>query len=464
MDGALTARAVAPSVARAPRQLARLRAALAALVALWVSLWALPARAQSFDAQEAGWEGTKVLVDLARAELGDARVVATNRLDWHSLSPADAILIIHPELAPDADEVSAFLRAGGRLAVLDDFGAGDRLLGGSPYHIQRVPAPRAPLYALRGNPNLALAEPVTEMAAGRRGGVHPVVADVTRVVTNHPTGLTHPDLTTVLRIRATGEPDVALAVAGQVGKGRLFAMGDPSAVINLMLRYPGNKAFALGLLRYLVEDDPAWGARGGRLVVLTNRFQETGVFGASTGAERELKEWARSLRQEVQKVSGDGLPRHVALALAVLAGTALLLWVLSASARGYEHPVPRYAAGVPLVAQGGAAGRLAVLAAPSTHRALVLLEQRDALEEQLALHLGLPGRPGAQSLVAALSRDPRVDARSLEELRRLLAHVARVETAVAAGAPIRVSPADLELARRLTSELSQALVVERPHA
>lgn len=446
------------------RALSLARCWFAALVAVWLVASPRAALAQAFDAQEAGWEGTRVLVELARAELGPARVVATNRLDWHGLSPADAILIIHPELTPDADEVSAFLRAGGRLAVLDDFGAGDRLLGGSPYHIRRVPAPRAPLYALRGNPRLALAEPVTELAAGRRGGVHPVVADVTRVVTNHPTGLTHPDLTTVLRIRASGEPDVALAVAGQVGKGRLFAMGDPSAVINLMLRYPGNKAFALGLIRYLVEDDPSWGARGGRLIVLTNRFQEAGVFGASTGAERELKEWARSLRQEVQKVSGDGLPRHVALALAVLTGTALLLWVLSSSARGYEHPLPRYAAGVPLIAQGGAAGRLAVLSAPTTHRALVLLEQRDALEEQLALRLGLPGRPGAETLVAALARDPGVDPRVLAELRRLLARVARVETAVAAGAPVRVPQADLDLAGRLTRELSAQHVVDRPLA
>ncbi|MCC6645560.1 MAG: DUF4350 domain-containing protein [Polyangiaceae bacterium] len=438
----------------------RLRRWLAAAVALWVVVSGRAAWAQSFDAREAGWEGTKLLVELARAELGEARVVADNRLDWHALSPADAVLVIHPELVPDVDEVGAFLRAGGRMAVLDDFGAGDRLLGGSPYHIKRVPAPRAPLYALRGNPNLALAEPVAEVVAGRRGGVHPVVADVTRVVTNHPTGLSHPELTTVLRIRATGEPDVALAVAGQVGKGRLFAMGDPSAVINLMLRYPGNKAFALGLVRYLVEDDPSWGARGGRLFIVTNRFQEAGVFGASTGAERELKEWARSLRHEVQRVSGDGLPRHVALALAVLAGTGLLLWVLSSSARGYEHPLPRYVARVPLVAQGGAAGRLAVLSAPSTHRALVLLEQRDALEEQVCARLGLAPRPGAAALQDALSRDGRVPRETLDALRRLQARIARVETAVAAGAPVRVPEADLELMTRLTRELQQALVVE----
>ncbi len=30
-------------------------------------------------------------------------------------------------------------------------------------------------------------------------------------------------------------------------------MGDPSVVINEMLRYPGNRAFASGLLKYLAE-------------------------------------------------------------------------------------------------------------------------------------------------------------------------------------------------------------------
>ena len=52
----------------------------------------------------------------------------------------------------------------------------------------------------------------------------------------------------MLRIPANGEADVILAVAGQVGKGRLFAMGDPSATMNQMLRYPGNRAFVAGLV------------------------------------------------------------------------------------------------------------------------------------------------------------------------------------------------------------------------
>ena len=132
------------------------------------------------------------------------------------------------------------MKAGGRLAILDDYGRGEDLL--SRFRIERIPAPTRPMQALRNNPNLAIAEPVTEQVAGKEWGPHPVVSNVKQLVTNHPTGMTHPQLSPVLQIRAAGnDQDVVVAVAGQVEKGRLFAMSDPSAVINLMLRYPGNR-------------------------------------------------------------------------------------------------------------------------------------------------------------------------------------------------------------------------------
>lgn len=422
------------------------------LVAVVLGILGTPGLAwgQSFDPQETGWEGSRGLVDLARHELGDARVVATGVLDWHSLGPSDGLLVLHPDGSLDGDELSAFLRAGGRAAVLDDFGTGDRVL--ARYQIRRIPAPKAPLYALRSNPALALAEPVTETVAGRRGGVHPVVSDVTRLVTNHPTGLIHPDLSTVLRIRASGESDVALAVAGQVGKGRLFAMGDPSAVINMMLRYPGNRAFARGLVRYLVDDD-TWGPRQGKLVIVSNRFVEKGAYGADSASSRELAEWMRNLRGEVQRVSGEGLPRQAALVLAVAAAGMLLLWVASSSSRRYQPPVPRYARAVPLLLQGGAAGRAAVLAAPSTHRGLVLLEQKDALEEEVGVLLGMEKPPTMNVLVETLVQRRLIDAPLLGELKTVLLEMARVETAVTAGAPVRTPRSSLDRAERVVREV-----------
>src|SRR5207248_8084592 len=108
----------------------------------------------------------------------------------------------------------------------------------------RVPAPTRPLATLRRNPELVIAEPVTETINGETSGVHATVANVERLVTNHPTGLRNPKATPVLKMRSIDDPDVLLALAGPVPfpegpRGKLFAMGDPSALINQMLRYPG---------------------------------------------------------------------------------------------------------------------------------------------------------------------------------------------------------------------------------
>lgn len=399
------------------------------------------ASAAPFDATDPGWEGTKALVDLARAELGESRVVAKNRLDWSALGPDDGLLVIHPDRTLDRDELAAFLRMGGRAAILDDFGAGERIL--SRYHITRVPAPLNPLQMLRDNRDLPLAEPVSEMMAGRVAGVHPVVADVQRLVTNHPTGFSHPDLSPVLRIRARGEADVTIAVAGQVGRGRLFAMGDPSAIINQMLRYPGNRAFAMGLVKYLVDDD-AWGARQGKLHIVANRFEESGAFGADNTATRELKDALRSVRSEVQKVGSDGLPAGALLGLAVLFAASLLLWVANQSARVYQHVIPRFARSHPLVAQGGVAGRAAVLSAPTTHRGLTLLEQKSAIEEELSSLLQLGPHTPLTAIVDILRERDLLPPKLLDDLRHLDKRLVRVELAVTSRKPVRVTREHIE--------------------
>ena len=222
------------------------------------------AHARPFDLAGRDWEGCADLVDLARAELG-AKVVVTSDLDFRELRPGDGLLLLYPENTVDADTLSRFMRAGGRVILLDDFGAGDGVL--AHFGMERVPIPRRPADTLRHNPQLAIAEPAS---------LHPVVADVQRIVTNHPTGLKHPDLSPVLRVRGVGEPDVIIAVAGAVGQGRLLVVGDPSIVMNAMLRYGGNKALARGLVRYAVDDD-TWGSRGGRLFIASGAFRQQGT-------------------------------------------------------------------------------------------------------------------------------------------------------------------------------------------
>jgi hypothetical protein len=386
----------------------------AALLGLLCSAWVATAEAKGFEVADTSWEGTSELYALAQRELGKARVEVLASLDYEHLSKDDGLLVLHPERELDYNELSAFLRAGGRMAVLDDRGEAARFL--ARFQIHRVEAPRSPAQSLRDNPNLAIAVPAVEQVAGQEQNRHPVVAGVDRVVTNHPTALVHPNLTQVLKIPALGEPDATLAVTGIIAKsGRLFAMGDPSVVINEMLRYPGNRAFAVGLLKYLVEND-AGASRGGKLYIVANEFGQKGHFGGSRGALGELSNVSDTLAEFASELEKNGLPGTLALILAVLASAGAVAWAVSFSSRLYKRSVPRYALAPLLVAQGGLAGRAAVLSAPTTDPALVLLELRSALTEALTHRLGLSRLASPEQIVAELGRKPVLGAERVREI------------------------------------------------
>jgi hypothetical protein len=397
----------------------RCRLLISAAAALtFPSLFGAPAAwAKGFEVADTSWEGTSELYALAQQELGKAKVEVLAAAEFERLGKDDGLLVLHPERELDYTELSAFLRAGGRMAVLDDRGEAARFL--ARFQIHRVEAPRTPAQSLRDNPNLAIAVPAVEQVAGQEQNRHPVVAGVDRVVTNHPTALVHPNLTQVLKIAAVGEPDATLAVTGIIAKsGRLFAMGDPSVVINEMLRYPGNRAFASGLLKYLVEND-AGVSRGGKLYILANDFGQKGHFGGSRGALSELSNLSETVAEFVSELDKNGLPGALALALAVLAGSGALAWAVHYSSRRYRRSVPRYALAPLLVAQGGLAGRAAVLSAPTTDPALVLLELRSALSEALAHRLGLSRLASPEQIVAELAKKKLFDAQRVSEIAQL---------------------------------------------
>ena len=408
----------------------------------------------AFEYRDESWEGTSELLELARKQLGDDRVKLVAALDYSLLTPRDAVIVLHPETRLDYEEVGAFLRAGGRLAVLDDHGRGAELL--SRFQIHRVNAPLKPKRMLRQNQNLAIAVPAVQVAAGVEQGRHPIVANVQHVITNHPTALSHPDLTPVLRIEADGEPDVTLAVTGIIDRGRLFAMGDPSALINLMLRYPGNRSFAVGLLDYLVEDD-LWGARGGNLYLLANDFRQVGHYGGETTFAQQLTDYVESARETIQDMHEEGLPEILAVLLAMALVVAATVWTVMVSSRIYRRGRPRYAAAIPLVAQGGVAGRAAVLAAPTTKGALVVLELKAALEEGIAHALDLPPGMTQTRLLESVEACAALDSQRLAGLRLLLREMARVETSIAAAQPTKVRAEHVQSMGRQVKEYLEIL-------
>jgi hypothetical protein len=250
-----------------------------------------------------------------------------------------------------------------------------------------------------------------------------------------------------------GEPDAYVAVAGQVGKGRLFAMSDPSAFINSMLRYPGNRAFAAGLIRYLAND----AERGqGRLYVITNQFQEEGSVGGDRSLGKDVESFLRSLGESLSDARRNGLPGWVLAVLAALIVTAAGIWVARASGRPYKSPIPRYARPTPLVARGGVAGRFAMLAAPSSPRSLVLLELRSAMVEAISERFALGDAPSTDAVMRAVRGSGLVDAAMAARLSDVVRQMQRAEAAMLAGSSSRISRDAIDNAHAVVAEVLAA--------
>jgi hypothetical protein len=206
-------------------------------------------------------------------------------------------------------------------------------------------------------------------------------------------------------------------------------MGDPSAFINLMLRYPGNRNFARGVLSYLVEDD-TWGRRGGTVYFLTGDFRQSGTYGESGGLREELAAQQAAVLEWVDEVRKHGLPEPLSIALAAMAAIGVAIWAGLAGGQLYVPAPPGYARGIPMAAQGGFAGRFAVLGAPSTDRSLILMELKRGLEGNLRQRLGLPVAATSSDIVDCAARREVLKPASLHALGNLLERLSAGEIAV----------------------------------
>jgi hypothetical protein len=288
-------------------------------------------------------------------------------------------------------------------------------------------------------------------------------------------------LTTVLEMQSLSEPPTPLALIGVIGDakrcglvsdgldettpapnggapsgapagrcGRLLSMGDPSAVMNLMLRYPGNRAFAGRLVEYLVGDD-TWGRRSGNLYLVANGFTEHGSYGRHGGVLGAIDDRLEALARLVAETRRDGLPGTLALLLAALTAGGAALWTVSRATRRYRRLTPRYARETPLVAQGGLAGRAAVLAANTTHPALAVLELKSALEEALRARLGLVDGAALPRLVQEIDRQEALSRRNSDALREIVTEMARAEAAVARTERISIPEAAIRKMHEVTT-------------
>ena len=365
------------------------------------------------------------------------------------LEPEDALLFLHPTVDIRFHPLAAFLAAGGRAAVVDDHGRGAALL--ERFHIHRANPPTLPALRLRDNVQLPIAVPARSESSSEPSD-HPTLRGVDQVVTNHPTALRLEqgiELTPLLVMPARGAPEALLAVTGVIGDaracgltaagsgdgppeghcGRLLAMGDPSAFINLMLRYPGNESFARGVFRYLLEDD-SWGRRGGALYIVSGDFAQSGSYGDPAGLRQTLGEQQAALLEWLDELRSKGLPEPLSIALAALAAIAVAIWAGFAGGQLYTPVAPGFARPLPAVAQGGFAGRVAVLGAPSTDRALVLRDLLRSLQLALRDRLGSTAPMSPREFVRAVAEKRLLTPPSLRALEELLAQLSAGEVAV----------------------------------
>jgi hypothetical protein len=340
-----------------------------------------------YDAVNEQWNGLSGLLEIANEEGVEIAIGDSIALD--QLSPLDGVLLIYPRDEPPTSSLSAFMRAGGRVAVLDDFGEGDELL--SVYRIARREG-RAEAPELRANPNLPLARPLTR---------HALTDGVNTLVANHPATLSHPELEPLF---AFEDPTSALVLAGAVGEGRLVAVSDPSVIINNMIEFRDNRRFAQNLVRYL-------GASGGRVYLAGPDTEWSGSFGdaGASGPFAALQTWL-----------DDAAHADVAPALMMLASIALGLALVLAALFGLPRRSPYEDAAMfgRTPVSGGFIGRVAYFRRRPSDLIQPALVYKFELESELVRRLNLGGRTLLRDVVSSLREHglPEADVQSTRGL------------------------------------------------
>ncbi|MDB4985657.1 MAG: hypothetical protein JWN04_835 [Myxococcaceae bacterium] len=368
------------------------------------------------------WDGLDALLEVARdaqAPLSTGEVVDLNKLEAH-----DALLVIGPESPLPTSALTAFLREGGRIALLDDFGSGERLL--SAYQVSRAPAPDVEVPSLRGDPKLLLAYPASE---------HPLVDGVELLLTNGASALRHRDLKPVFTF---GHTDSALVLAGAVGAGRLVAVGDSSVLINQLMAVPSHEQFAKNLLAYLKRPS-------GKLFLVDARTRFEGSYGGTN---------ARGLSQIdgfLKRVAHPDLPPGVLSLLSL--GLCAICAVVIVGSLPRRSPYVRAELLPRATVYAGFASRVSLSESDPPNLVWTLLDYRRELLSELGLRLGLTV-PATSGSVVQRARDRPENAAAAGTIEALLRRLDEVgEAAESQLKPPRIRVSELRNVVRQGEEL-----------
>jgi hypothetical protein len=412
---------------------------IATLVALLVALClGMPAHAQAvvqntadYDPTSSSWNG---LVEVIRlAQLNNVQIRPTPTLDWSHVRRGDGLLVLYPLSQVDLDELSAFLEDGGRLALFDDFGAGEPVMRW--FQVTRSEAVRGQLRSAH----------LPGLYTAFRQGDHILGEQVDSVVTNEPVMVRHPRLSPVFALGP--DPDQGVILAGQVGRGRLVISGDPSVLLNSMLRFPGNRQFAANLLKYLATDANA------RVHLVYGRFASKGTYpGAHTRSRSPLKMFSKHLDETLQRAGSFVADPSVLRLFGVLA--VLLSALMMAAKMWGAKPSDRFGPTAPSGALVGVAAKVALFGREKANLLYPTLILRRMFERGLLRALGLT--PPTDILAVAAKAEKKLSEESIAQLRAVLLELDTIAQQAEERATLKVSPRRfVSLWRRISAILAQ---------
>ena len=239
------------------------RLATIVVATIVAAMVAAPAAAQSsadYDVGSRAWNGLSKLE--AIAEGMNLEAVAVDQIDWSDLGATDVLFILYPRQRIQPTHLYHFIGNGGRVLLADDFGNSGEIL--ARLGLQREVS--LGVDAGRFHDDLAFAPLATPFRQ------HPLSDGVSELATNHPAVFTTIERGTSI-VFGFGDNEGVVA-AGELNGNRFVALSDPSVLINRMLQFEGNLAFAINLLRYLRRDD------SNRLVILSGDFA---IYGEPSG-------------------------------------------------------------------------------------------------------------------------------------------------------------------------------------
>jgi hypothetical protein len=374
-----------------------------------VAVWIITAWATSvvyadndFEPKSAAWNGLSDFISLV-GESND-KVEIPERIDVGKLSSDDALLIIHPTRELPVVGLTQFLKDGGRVAIVDDNGTSEKFL--NTFEFGRfTPVVTKQTAYLRGNKNLLIAKPV---------GGHPLTEDVLALVTNHPKAIHHNGLKPVFSFNV--DQRSGLVLVGAIHNGRLIVVADSSVLINNMLEFRGNRAFARNLIRYLTNDNE-------RPLHIAIQATEIVSTDSSVFAPRDSLD---GIRKVLALVSRLELPPSVVYALTIIIAAMMFLIAIAALLRR-----PNYNATPDMFVRyatvDGVLGNVWLFSQKNRNLLQPLLVFKAELEAAIQKKFGLIEKPQTRDLREKM-RELRMPEREIDELHRLLGELEELQS------------------------------------